>query len=360
MKSRFIFLTVLFLLGPTATLAQEPIQARPVDARVITITLVEQDRGLWRYVFEASGDDGQSYMVDTTDSYTSGIGYDLRVGDSVILQVIDEQTGPHAYLADIHRERGLLVALLVFMGITIAVGLRRGILSLVGLAVTVGILLFFLLPALLEGRWDPLLATILASVVILGVNMHLSHGWRRQTTLAFLGTLAGLALTVVFTFFFLRLARLSGLASEEATLLFWELNGLQVPVGILASGIILGAVGVLDDIAITQTEVVHELLIADPSMTCRALFKKAMRVGRHHIASTVNTLVLVYAGAALPVFLLFLQSALSPLSFINNELVAEELVRTLAGTSALVLAVPICTWFATFPHRVIDRDSGVR
>jgi uncharacterized membrane protein len=186
--------------------------------------------------------------------------------------------------------------------------------------------------------------------------MHLSHGVNRHTFFAFLSTLGGLGLVLLFTQSFLWLARLSGLASEEGTLLFWELDPVQAPVGILAAGIILGSVGVLDDIAITQSETVRELLLANGHATRRDLFKQAMRIGRHHIASTVNTLILVYAGAALPVFLLFMNQFGGYHEFLQNELVAEELVRTLAGTSALVLLVPISTWFATINHK-IDNHS---
>ena len=176
--------------------------------------------------------------------------------------------------------------------------------------------------------------------------------------MALVSSLVGLGLVVLFTPIFLYVAQISGLASEEAALLFWELNGLQIPSGILAAGIILATVGVLDDIAITQSEVVDELLLADPHVTRRQLFIRAMRVGRHHIASTVNTLVLVYVGTALPIFLLFMNQSVGLIDFLNTELIAEEIVRTLAGTSALILTIPISTWLATFPHPIVDTSGN--
>lgn len=121
-----------------------------------------------------------------------------------------------------------------------------------------------------------------------------------------------------------------------------------MPAGLLLAGIILGAVGVLDDIAITQTETVAELHEANPKLSSSELFKRGMQVGRHHIASVVNTLVLTYAGVALPIFLLFaLREDMGFMRLLNEEMIAEELVRTLAGTAALILLVPISTWFAT-------------
>ncbi len=353
---RLLLIPLFILLGffPTQINAQETIEPRETDAVILEI--VERsslESGLTQVLFVAQTPYGEKFHVDTSSSYVMGVGYALEVGDEVALQIIETDDGATAYLDDIHRERGVGWVILVFAVIAVAVGRWRGLLSLAGLLVTVSILFFWLFPAILAGQ-DPVTATVVASILILGINMHLSHGLKQQTFLAFLGTTAGLALVVVFTKLFLFLGSLSGLASEEASLLFWETAGVQLPVGILAAGIILGAVGVLDDIAITQSEVVDELLLANPDTSKKELFKKAMRLGRHHIASTVNTLVLVYAGAALPAFLLFTYGDLTLQAFLNNELVAEEIIRTLAGTCALVLTVPISTWFATLSPRVVD------
>jgi len=357
--TRLLFISLLVLSGfmPGQTHAQEAIEPREADAIIIDIVEHSQlESGLAQVIFVAQTPYGEEFHVDTSSSHVTGIGYDLEEGDEVTLQIIESEDGATAYLDDIHREKGVGWAMLMFAVIAVAVGRWRGLLSLVGLLVTVSILFFWLFPTILSGQ-DPVMTTVLASIVILGINMHLSHGLKQQTFLAFLGTTAGLVLVVVFTKLFLLLGSLSGLASEEASLLFWETGGAQLPVGILAAGIILGAVGVLDDIAITQSEVVDELLLANPETSKQELFTKAMRIGRHHIASTVNTLVLVYAGAALPAFLLFTHGELTLQAFINNELVAEEIIRTLAGTCALVLTVPISTWFATLAPRVVDSNQ---
>jgi uncharacterized membrane protein len=352
----FAFFGIVLLLAPVATNSQVPIENRQSDASVIEMLgQTKQESGLFDYRFIAKTEYGEEFTIDTSESYISGIGYDLDVGDSVSLQITEEDSGAIAYLEDIHREKNLGWMVLIFAIIAVAVGRWRGVLSLLGLIVTIGILFGYLFPSILAGN-DPVTSTVIASIVILAVNMHLSHGLKRQTFLAFLGTTVGLAFVVIFTKAFIYFGSLSGLASEEATLLFWETGSVNLPVGILAAGIILGAVGVLDDVAITQSEVVNELLLANPNKTKKELFVQAMRIGRHHIASTVNTLVLVYAGAALPVFLLFVYGDLSTQAFFNNELVAEEMIRTLAGTCALVLTVPISTWFATLAPRVVDKS----
>lgn len=351
----FALLTVAFLLlAPNLLFAQEGIEVRQVDAVIVEMLHeLDSESGVGNYIFNVETEYGEMFEVNTSDSYLAGVGFDLNEGDRVYLQVVDAAEGTQVYFEDINREMSLLWIAIIFSVIAVLVGRWRGVLSLVGLCLTILVLFGFLFPAILAGR-DPVISTVLASIVILAVNMHISHGIKKQTFLAFLGTTAGLSLVIIFSVLFVKIASLSGLAGEEATLLFWESAGVQLPVGILTAGIILGAVGVLDDVAITQSEVVGELLIANPNITKRELFAKAMRIGRHHIASTVNTLVLVYAGAALPVFLLYIYGDHSVQAFFGNELIGEEIVRTLAGTCALVLTVPISTWFATLAPRVVD------
>ncbi|NQV89940.1 YibE/F family protein [Candidatus Uhrbacteria bacterium] len=357
-RSYALAMIVGCLFLPSVIFAQDGFEARAVDATIQSISIDEMlEGGVRRYVFSVLTLSGEVYEVDTQNSFAYGVGYTINTGDSVSLRLIDTQTGTDVYLDDVHRESRLLFIVGVFVLLTLIIGLMRGFLSLLGLLITLVILLFILFPAILNGT-DPVIASTLASAAILGINMHLSHGFRKQTFYAFLSALSGLVLVVLFTDIFISIAQLSGIASEEGALLFLELGKIQIPVGILSAGIILGASGVLDDIAITQTEVIHELYIADPSSTRQELFKKGIRIGRHHIASIVNTLILVYAGAALPAFLLYMNQSIGYQAFFNNEIIAEELVRTLAGTCALVLTVPISTWFATLPHRVIDNGKN--
>ncbi|MFC1787959.1 YibE/F family protein, partial [Patescibacteria group bacterium] len=213
------------------------------------------------------------------------------------------------------------------------------------------VLFGFVFPQILNGL-DPVLATVIGSIVILLVNMHLSHGINKKTFVAFLSTFVGLILVYVFAKFFVALTQLSGQASDEAALLFQTTDQIALPAGLLLATIILGATGVLDDITITQSETVGELIDTNPAMDRKEIYQRAMRIGRHHIASVVNTLVLAYAGVAMPLFLLFmLREDIGILRFINEEVVAEEIVRTIAGTLALVLLVPLSTWFAVMAQK---------
>lgn len=335
----FIFCTPLFVR------AEGELQ---LQGRVTQIDSQTQIDGIDQAIFEVVGDDGKNYTIDTSQGYVQGLRYDLKIGDRVILQAIENPDGStSAFLKDVVRTNALIWIFVFFGMMTAIVGRWRGVFALVGLGVTLAIVFGWLYPTILAGG-DAVSSTVIASIVILAVNMALSHGIGRGTQVAFGGTVVGLILALVFAKVFVALANLSGLASEEASLLALNVGPIIIPQGILLAGIILGAVGVLDDITITQGETVAELASANPSLDRKELYRRAMNVGRHHIASTVNTLVLAYAGAATPLFLLFLATRGTTVGgFINEEVVSEEIIRTLAGTCALVLTVPISTWFAT-------------
>lgn len=334
--NKFIFVFVLLLGFPLFVGAQSTIQ---IEAVVTGVISEEQ--------ILAEDFSGNEYEARISSTKSDGYNYNLKVGDKIYLEIIEFSNGEvQVYFGDVNRESGLWWIFIIFAILAVAIGRRSGLFALLGLTVTVAILFFWVFPRIIAGA-DPVLTVVLGSVIILGINMHLTHGFRKSTVIAFLSTVVGLGLVLVFSYLFVSLGSLTGLATEDAAMLFSSSSGLIIPKGILLAGIILGAVGVLDDIAITQQETVIEISKADSSIEKKELFKRAMRVGRHHIASVVNTLVLAYVGAAFPLFLIFMMDdAISVSRFINEEFVAEEIVRTLAGTAALVLTVPISTWFA--------------
>lgn len=345
---------------PMTAFAQEKegISTREVEATVISISEMSEKDNLYQFEFIAETPYQEIFQIDTRDSFLAGLGYRLKVGDRVQIEVIETETENLAYYKDTVRINGEFWIICIFILIAVGVGFMRGILSVIGLVFTVAILFWFVFPQILNGS-DPIFVTVIGSAAILGINMHLAHGFKMQTFRAYLSALLGLVSILAFTYLFVWLAHLTGLCSEDASLLYWDVETVKFPVGILMAGIILGAVGVLDDVAVTQCQVIDELISTNPYISHKELFVRAMRIGRHHIASTVNTLVLVYAGAALPMLLLFLHSSISISDFLNNEVVAEELVRTLAGTCALILTVPISTVLGSIPHKVLDKHHKV-
>jgi uncharacterized membrane protein len=212
------------------------------------------------------------------------------------------------------------------------------------LVATLLVLFLFMVPAILDGR-DPLLVSLVGSVVIAFAALYLSHGLGSQTTVALLGTLGGLACAALFAVVFMGLAEITGLASEEA--LFLTALGTNLDLrGLILGGMIVGALGAIDDITVTQASAVWELRAADPTRSRGQLLLSGLRIGRDHVASTVNTLVLAYAGASMPLLILFVLSDQSAGTVANGEIVATEIVRTLVGSIGLIASVPITTWLA--------------
>jgi len=177
------------------------------------------------------------------------------------------------------------------------------------------------------------------------VALYLANGFNTRTTVALLGTLSALALTVVLASVFTSLAHITGFASEEALLVKIGQHGLDLS-GVVLGGMVIGALGALDDMTVTQASAVWELRSANPQLPRSSLFRSAMRIGRDHVASTVNTLALAYAGAALPLLILFVLSRQSLGTVANSETVATEILAALVGSVGIVASVPLTTWLA--------------
>ena len=205
------------------------------------------------------------------------------------------------------------------------------------------ILLLFVLPAILDGR-SPVMVAVFGSAGIAFIALYLAHGFNRMTTVAVIGTMSALALTALLSTVFVGLSEFTGLVSEESSLLTL-FEGVDVR-GLLLAGIVLGAAGAIDDVTVTQASAVWQLKAANSDLGATALFRRGLRVGRDHIASMVNTLLLAYAGASLPLLVLFVLSDQSLGAVANSEVVAVEIVRTLVGSIGLVAAVPLTTWLA--------------
>lgn len=269
---------------------------------------------------------------------------DMAEDDVVFLAVVPFDDGTVDYQYADKDRRGLLVVLtLVFAAAVIGLGRVRGLAALVGLAVSIAILLWFILPAIVGGA-DAVLVALVGGGAIAMVSLYLAHGYNPLTHVAALGAFSALALTTLLSWLVVEVANFSGLVSEESFFLLsipdLDLNGL------LLAGIVLGAIGALDDVTVTQASAVWEVYGANPSLDSSSLFESGLRVGRDHIVSTVNTLLLAYAGASLPL-LIFFTLANQSLGFIaSSEVVAVEIARTLVGSIGLVAAVPVTTWLS--------------
>lgn len=278
---------------------------------------------------------------------------EFSVGHRVVLNRIPEAPALQRYqFADRERRPLLIGAGLIFSLLVVLLGRLRGLAALGGLALSIAVLMLYIVPAILSGR-SPELVALTGGMLIAVSAIYLAHGNKGTTHVAALGTFASLGLTVGLGALVIRLAHFSGLVSEEAGFLVgigaFDLRGL------LLAGIMLGALGALDDVTVTQASAVSEIAAANPSLEPGQLYAAGMRVGRDHVASTINTLLLAYAGAAMPLLLLFGLSGQEVGIVANSEVVAVEIARTLVGSVGLVVAVPITTWLAA---RIVAKPPG--
>ena len=280
----------------------------------------------------------------------------VETGQRILLGVVDAADPADRYLyVDQDRSRPLLLLAGLFAAAVIALSRWRGLAALGALAVTAVVLTQFVLPAILSGS-DPLLVAVVGGTAIMVLALYLTHGISVHTSVALLGTMGALMLTAVLGEVFLRLTRISGLSSDGASEVASYVPGVDVK-GLLIAGLVIGALGVLDDVAITQTAVVWELSAAKPTAGRQELFSAGLRVGRAHVAAVVNTLVLAYAGAALPMLMLFSISGVPESYVVSTERVAVEVVRALVGGLGIVAAVPITTALAAAVVRLVPAPS---
>ena len=272
---------------------------------------------------------------------------ELEPGDRVEMARFDAdgQAEPIWSIVDFSRSNALWLVALLFVGAVVIVGRWHGLRALFGLAVSLLVVIAFIVPAILSGR-APAAVALVGALTVMLLTLYLGHGVNEKTTAAVIGTAAALALTAGLGLFFIERAGLTGFTSEDArSIQLFLIPGIDLS-GLVLAGLIIGALGVLDDVTISQASTVFALHDTDNTLSWRAVFGRAMTVGRDHIASTVNTLFLAYAGASLTLLILFSTSGASVGEIVNSERFAEELVKTLVGSVGLIAAVPLTTALA--------------
>ncbi|MEU4197856.1 YibE/F family protein [Kribbella sp. NPDC026611] len=285
----------------------------------------------------------------------AGTTFPIKVGQTVMLGVQDGAPLDQKYqYVDHDRTKPLLILAVIFAIAVVALSRWRGFAALIALAVTAVMLTQFILPAILKGS-NPLVVAVVGGAVIMTIAVFLTHGINAESSIALAGTIAALGLTVLLGWFFTKFSMLSGLAAEGASQAKSFAPNLSLT-GLLVAGMVIGALGVLDDVTVTQAAAVWELSAANPGASRRELLAAGLRIGRTHVASVVNTLVLAYAGAAMPVLIVFAIQDLPGLSVISTEAVAIEVVRGLVGSLGIIAAVPLTTALAAMAVADRSRD----
>ncbi|TVR27081.1 MAG: YibE/F family protein [Nitriliruptor sp.] len=270
---------------------------------------------------------------------------EFRVGDRVLLdRTIDVDGELRYFITDFQRLPTLFWLLALFVVTVLVISRWHGFRSLLGLGISLAIVVRFVVPAIIAGTSPPVVALVGAMAVMI-VTLYLAHGVNEMTTSAIVGTAAALVLTVLLGMFFIDRARITGFASDDAVFARFAVEGLDLQ-GLVLAGLIIAALGVLDDVTISQASTVFALHDTNRQLTWTELFARAMKVGRDHIASVVNTLFLAYTGASIALLLLFYSGGVSGLEIVNSEVLAEEIVKTVVGSLGLIAAVPFTTALA--------------
>jgi uncharacterized membrane protein len=352
-------------LPASASLAHpETIRAHVVAARA-TPCRVSGTSGCSRVTVEIDEGPGEGDRASLQFGDAGGTTR-IAVGDRVLVyenppppEGIGASGGFEPYsFADFQRGRPLLLLTVVFAIVVILAGRSQGVRALIGLAASLATVIFFVVPAIAEGK-PPLQVAAFGGLGVMLLTIPLVHGLGAKSLAACLGTAAALFVTLGLADAFATAAHLSGLSSDEAVYL-QAMNHVSVH-GLLLAGMVIGALGVLGDTTVTQASTVLALRRANPELGFRRLVQEATVVGRDHIAATVNTLVLAYTGAALPILIIFSVGEMSLLGAVASEAVAEAVVATLVGSIGLILAVPATTALAALlalhlPERAL-RDA---
>lgn len=358
-------ITVLFLLqSPTTTQAEQKILSQQSPVTSLEETLEGKIVAILEEKPITFADLGKSQLYQKLEIMTtkgslvnrkitvenghlpSSNWRQYQIGDRLMISYTsDPQNNQIFHIIDYVRRDAILWLFAIFLSTVLIITRQQGIASLLGLLVSFGIIFKVILPQISAGH-NPVQVAITGSLLIIPSTFLLAHGISKKTLIAIAGTVITLILTGWLASVFVDIIKLSGFATEEANFLqAYKQETVNIK-GLLLAGIIISILGVLDDVTISQAAIIQQLKSANPNLRFQELYQKAMSIGKDHIASMVNTLILVYTGTSLPLLLIFIDNPRPFSEIINYEIIADEIVRTLVGSIGLMLAIPITTLLA--------------
>ena len=356
MKKIFLF---LFLLAPFSVLAQETQPEENFKARVIEVieerelidpsgvSIIQQNLRLKAL---AGTFVDQEIVFQGIDSFQVLSSRAYVVDDKVIMSYsVNEAGDDNFFILDYDRSNKILLLGIIFILSVLIIGRWKGLRSLLALVISFLVILKFIIPQILAGN-NPVLISVIGGIVILFFSVYLTQGFTSKAHIANLSLTLSLMLAAALSFFFTKATQLTGYAGEETIFLLDMTQGSLNLQGLLLAGILIGTLGVLDDVIISQVSTVEQIKRANPDLSKKQVYKMSLKVGVDHITSMINTLFFAYAGAALPLLILFTQSDVLGLNFgqaINNEMIATEIVRALLGSISIILAIPIANKLAS-------------
>lgn len=293
----------------------------------------------------------------TTGSITTTQRQRYEVGGQVLVSHIKQQGRDIYFIKEYVRTKPLItLALLLLISVIIISG-KKGIFAILGMIGSFFVLFYYLLPAIISGA-DPVNTTLITAAFLIPITFYISHGFNKDTTIAVVSSLLALCIVIVLSVIWIEWAKLTGFSSEEASFLDVMGNGAFDMRSVLLAGIVIGTLGILDDVTISQVSIVRELRRVGKNTNSNEIFFRAMKIGQDHIASMVNTLILVYTGASLPLFLLFIQNPQPFSQVVQYEMIAEEIIRSLIGSIGIIISVPLSTYIASRVKQDYKRSTS--
>ncbi len=367
---RIIFLLIfVFAISFNMTFAQEPPvkkQGEKIGSyekgiiREVINEKINQGKGVevtvqnMKIEINSGEDAGKTVEVKNTISQYAPINFEFEVGDRVVLYKNTQGINKGQYfVADHYRQDKVLYIIIGFVISIILVGRLQGIKALLTLGISVAIIFFVFIPLVLKG-FSPLLLATISSLLITGITIFVVSGFGVKSRAAILGTLAGVVIAGILSYLVGSMSHLTGLGNEEALMIkFLPIESKLSPEGILYAGIIFGALGAIMDVTMSIASSIEEVHRGNPMMSHRELYKSGMNVGRDVMSTMTNTLILAYIGTAIPLLLIFHTYSHQWVKFINLDMVVTEILRAIAGSIGLILAIPITAFIAAFSKRKI-------
>jgi len=264
-----------------------------------------------------------------------------KVGNRVLV----EKMGEKYFIADFYRLDKLFILFLIFIFIVIIVINKESIGSLLSLFFSFLIIFGSILNNLIN-QTDPVITVLLSMIFLIPLTFYTSHGLNKKTTIAVFGSLISVVFALILSLIFVKKSFITGTTAEETGFLTVITHKNFDFQGLLIASIIIGIFGSIDDMTISQVSMVEKIISANPKLPAKEIYQKAIAVGKDHANSIINTLILVYTSASLPLLLLFSVSNKNFLEVLNYEIISVEIIRILIATICIIITIPVTTYLA--------------
>lgn len=349
MRVKVFFLILAILFNTSLIFAEEYVESTVEKGIVLEAEEPHGEEGLYegikvqRLKVKISSGKYKNQVLDIENHLSDNPAYDIlpKKGDKVVVMIEEIDGDLEAYVTDFQRSNYILYLAIFFVLIILLIGKIKGLKAIVSLVLTILAILYILLPQILKGV-DPMLVSILIAVGVTVITILLVSGFNYKSLTAILGTSIGVIIAGLIAYYMGHKAHLTGLSSEEATMLIYIPQNIEFNFkNLLFSGIILGALGAVMDVGMSIASSIEEIHLANPNLSTKELFKSGMNVGKDIMGTMTNTLILAYTGSSIPLLLLFMAYDISLVEIMNLDIIATEAVRSLAGSIGLVLTIPV-------------------